>query len=500
MSKRPTAAVLMCDCVSWRLDLFRQALERIGDATWRRDLLADVRLGYRLRDDLAFLIVEQKLLEDPAFPSLAASDADLPGLRAMEIPREDVEISALRDRLLSSCDAVTDGLDPQTTIARIRAVLGMRDDRRTALRLSVDAPVRYRSGETWYEASTRDLSSHGIFVHTSVKVPPVGETVQVELFRGSAYVIHVPAQVVRHAPGGFGARLSLNTAAQNAMYGYVRSLRLPLFAAAAGTDVRIPAHFDVSFRIGKEVVREKLENLSRGGAFVRSKRIPPKGTPIELEIQVPDAGSVRLAADVMRVVNQDGTDSPAGFGVSFREVSQDDQTKLDKCIMEAVTQPFARVMLALASQARVQAAATVLAEKDCDVIGAMTEREALDRLMDELLGLDLLVVDHDMPGSGSAELLNRIRRLGGEMDLPVAVVFDGPKPEAQKLLAAGATAVFSWTNPRDVAARCVELISMGRAAAAAQTEEMLKPTPKASGPASMRSISAGAAQPRSPRT
>lgn len=82
----------------------------------------------------------------------------------------------------------------------------------------------------------------------------------------------------------------------------------------------------------------------------------------------------------------------------------------------------------------------------CEVIVARDGAEAMEKVADEVLSLDLLVLDVTMPGMDGADVLDRIRRLGGERDLRIAVVTGSPQRRAE-LLHLGADEVLPKVGP-----------------------------------------------------
>lgn len=75
-------------------------------------------------------------------------------------------------------------------------------------------------------------------------------------------------------------------------------------------------------------------------------------------------------------------------------------------------------------------------------VRAATDGDAgFSLLLDELLGLDVLVVDADLPGRDARALLHLVRWAGGERDLGVVVLSSGPDAARDELLALGADAV-----------------------------------------------------------
>ena len=85
---------------------------------------------------------------------------------------------------------------------------------------------------------------------------------------------------------------------------------------------------------------------------------------------------------------------------------------------------------------------TALQERGFDVRAATDGEAGTAVLLDELLGLDVLVVDADLPGRDARALLHLVRWAGGERELGVVVLASGPDAAARdELLALGADAV-----------------------------------------------------------
>jgi CheY-like chemotaxis protein len=467
LTARLSPAILVCDCVSWRLDLFSATLQRLAAALDRWDPLADLRVGYRSSDDMAFFAVEPGVLDGPRLAAVLPPEAQLAGLQALEVPTEAPLLESLRDRLLQTCGVVRDGRAVESVLTAIRAALGMTDDRRKSLRLAVDVPVRYQTPGGWLDADAGDLSSQGVFVRTHAEPPEVGEIFAIDLWSTSTRPVRCAAQVARQVPGGFGARLSLDETAQRAIYERVRTLRPTRAATKTGRTRRVAVSVPVSFQVDGAEVQEKVENLSRGGAFIRSRMQPAPGEKLVIEVRLPKGPPINVEADVVRLVPPRDDAGAGGFGVSFREVTTRTQALIDAFIEESLAQPFAHALLAMASDPRRRSAASALAASGFTVVGAGSVDEAFERLIDELLGLDLLVLDGALPGTSAKDMLHRIRHLGGEVNLPVAIVCDAPGAECAALLAAGATEVFAAATPGDIARRCTALVSARRALATA---------------------------------
>jgi CheY-like chemotaxis protein len=99
---------------------------------------------------------------------------------------------------------------------------------------------------------------------------------------------------------------------------------------------------------------------------------------------------------------------------------------------------------------------TTLEARGLDVRAACDGQGGLELLVDELLDLDVLVVDLELPGRDGWELLHLVRRAGGERDLRVVVLVGDPAPAVrEQLLALGADTVVDRRAGPAVAAEAV---------------------------------------------
>jgi uncharacterized protein (TIGR02266 family) len=453
------SALLVCDCISWRLDLFERALDRIGEVVRKWDQLAEVQLAYRLKDDVAFLALEPGLQGDARLGTLAVAEARLPGLRLLDLGHDGATTERLRDRAFASCDLVTGALTVSDAVNRLRSTLGMTDDRRTTLRLAVDLPVRYATPGGWVDTATRDLSLSGIFIRTQAHFPDLEDTVELELFPRTPEVVKTVATVVRHTEDGFGARLSLSLEAQEAVYGRIRPLRLSPHGTPASASVRVPMQVDINLALATGTSREKAENLSRGGAFIRSDHPPKPGTAVKLDVQLGEGAPVKLDGNVVRVREQAAEQDPCGFGVEFQSLTDNAREMIDRFISDALTQPFARVLVALPIESHRTLVAVALKQRRCAVLSTSTAQEAFEEIVANLLSVDMVLIDQTLPG-GVTNLLHRVRKVGGELDLPVVVIAEGGANES--LLQEGVTAVVPPAAPEVLARSCLDLITQHR--------------------------------------
>ncbi len=87
--------------------------------------------------------------------------------------------------------------------------------------------------------------------------------------------------------------------------------------AAARGHRRLPSRLPVRWSDPRasETERTRLRDISRGGAFIVSERVPPVGERIEVTLDAPDGERIQLCS----VVSWIRSEHPhRGFGVSFR--------------------------------------------------------------------------------------------------------------------------------------------------------------------------------------
>lgn len=104
-----------------------------------------------------------------------------------------------------------------------------------------------------------------------------------------------------------------------------------------------------------------------------------------------------------------------------------------------------------------------------EVLAAPDRTSGLGLLLDELLGLDVLVLDLDLPGRAGWALLNLVRGAGGERELGIVVLASGLDGSRRaQLLGLGADAVVDRSAGPEAAARAVaEAATAHRARASA---------------------------------
>jgi CheY-like chemotaxis protein len=103
---------------------------------------------------------------------------------------------------------------------------------------------------------------------------------------------------------------------------------------------------------------------------------------------------------------------------------------------------------------------TALEARGFDLRAATEGEGGLALLIDELLDLDVLVVDLELPGRDGYELLRLVRRAGGERDLGVVVLASAPdRAVRDQLLALGADMVVDRRAGHAVAAEAISAVA-----------------------------------------
>jgi CheY-like chemotaxis protein len=99
---------------------------------------------------------------------------------------------------------------------------------------------------------------------------------------------------------------------------------------------------------------------------------------------------------------------------------------------------------------------TALEARGFEVRAACDAESGLEILLDELLDLDVLVADAELPGRDAASLLYLVRHAGGERDLAVVVLAGPARGLRAQLLALGADAVVDRAAGHEAAAAAIE--------------------------------------------
>lgn len=230
------------------------------------------------------------------------------------------------------------------------------------------------------------------------------------------------------AHAGPGAQASGRRAPRYSVRARATVRRLADASAADGSAVA-----RLAYASAEDLAEDWVENLSQGGAFVRTRERLPVGSRIRLALELPGGAVVEAPATVVH-----GNDRGVGVRFTLDAVGE---TQL----AEAVAQLVARRRRALVVDDDLLARRMLgdaLASRGFEVIAAGDGASGLRVLSEELLDLDLLVTDLRMPYFDGERLLRVIREAGGERDLAILVVTSGVDGGLERrLLEAGADAV-----------------------------------------------------------
>jgi uncharacterized protein (TIGR02266 family) len=176
------------------------------------------------------------------------------------------------------------------------------------------------------------------------------------------------------------------------------------------------------FRSYQHLVSEYVTNISEGGMFIRTNVPPPLGSKIMVEVTLPAGDVHEVPAEVVwRVGPEQKSDAlQPGIGVRFA-----DSTRFHSALESLLNDYLARkprVLLVDDDPFFLRVLADVLMARSIEVATASSGQKALHLLADLLYELDLVVLDLNMPKIDGHALMERLRRLGHEMDVKIAIV------------------------------------------------------------------------------
>jgi CheY-like chemotaxis protein len=333
-----------------------------------------------------------------------------------------------RRRELHESEFVVRHGDPLRLISAIRAAfpcapgspaLPIVSALRPALALEIGGPGF--DGVT-YDRRTRELHV------PSPLAPPVGDR----------FLLELREQARRRPPARVRVRVVARTTAASATADNPAAFRIRLLSAGSAHDVLAahcppPSSLDrriaQRYRLGgvvnvrpvdgdggsddPEQARAAVRDISMSGALIRTPSPCAVGDRLELKGVLPNGGELCAMATVVRT-------SRESAGVRFEDTSA--------CLADlaaAITHLGGRPRRALVvdddplSRAML---ADVFASHGYEVMTAPDATRGFHELTDQLFAIDLLVTDLYMAGIDGERLVQVIRELGGENDLPILVV------------------------------------------------------------------------------
>lgn len=425
---------------------------------------ASVDIRYRAETATVALLVTGLVDRDP----LEAARAILDGWTGRLKVRALAPPPAAIDRLLAPFQRVVDEvLDSVAAVASLQtAAEGATHERRRGRRFpTTETRVEVASSVGTLTGRVVDLSVGGAFVETGAPHPPVGEVCPLELTDADDRA-RIEARVVFHLPegraaafgrmAGFGVHfVSLSPAAREALSHVIARLAVGTDAPGAERrfERRLPVRLALDLRTEADVQKALTENLSSGGVFVKTAHPPERGSRVDLTLTLPgEDARLTVAAEVRHVVDAAGAEqhgqSP-GVGLEFKDASAMVNERLSSFLAAVEARSRARILIADDAAFFRTILTDLLEGAGYEVLAAESGDAALHILTDELLTLDLLILDLEMPGLSGDQVIDRIRRLGGESDLPVLVLsgsVDAPEVR-ERLHGLGATDVISKSLP-----------------------------------------------------
>lgn len=204
--------------------------------------------------------------------------------------------------------------------------------------------------------------------------------------------------------------------------------------------------------------KQWVTNVGRGGVFVRTQSPPPLHARVRLRVSLPGNETAETEAKVVHVVGVEEARARGvspGVGLAF---AMEDNKFLQKIDAFLARTPARRPRLLLAARDALLRVVLgdALRDAGCDVTTAADTKEALDRLTAGLFDLDAFVVDQSLPGLDPASLIQRIRRLGREIDLKVAAL--GGDPEVALVANLADDVIASGTPLEEIVVRIKRLL------------------------------------------
>ena len=205
-----------------------------------------------------------------------------------------------------------------------------------------------------------------------------------------------------------------------------------------------------------EQLRECFEGeLSLGRLFVPTSAQPALREKLRLHLVLPNGEILTLPAEVVHRVE---SGERPGVGVQLLNLKPDSLAPIQKLLADGHHKP--RVLVVEDEAAWRAKLVTLLRALDVDVTLAHDGREGLVKLIDGYFELDLVIIDLHMPRLDGVGLIDRVRRLGGDLAIKIFLLADEPRAELRKVVKEdAATRVFSKQEPlellRDEVARAL---------------------------------------------
>lgn len=176
------------------------------------------------------------------------------------------------------------------------------------------------------------------------------------------------------------------------------------------------------FRSFQQLATEYVANISAGGMFLRTPTPPAVGTELAVQVTFPDGEVQEVLTQVVWRLEPDPShpERLPGVGVRFLEEGSF-HAALDQ-LLATYLRRRPRVLVVDDDPFFLRVLADALLGRGLEVATAENGLRASHLISELLYDLDLVVLDLTMPRLDGRALLERLRRLGGERDLRIAVV------------------------------------------------------------------------------
>lgn len=302
--------------------------------------------------------------------------------------------------------------------------------------------LHLQTTEALWRACSQLIAVGELFVPTS-QPPTVGREISLQLVAGEVCPPAIPGRVLRIdavGPPGFQAKVASNDEFKDFFAREVRKRRMARRQGGKRWHNRYRVDFEVGFEDFPENGMGRAVNFSRGGIFVAHPNPPVVGSKVRIAIGLPRGDKLSGLTKVVHVVTPTQASAlhcSPGAGLSFL---RSDQKLIERiaALTAEYEQPPPRLLLVDDDDDFRAALSDALRVTGMKVDEARTGEEALRKLVDTLFDLDVVLLDIRMPGMDGRGFLDRVRRLGGELDLRIIVLSAAPRAELLALKGPGA--------------------------------------------------------------
>ena len=183
----------------------------------------------------------------------------------------------------------------------------------------------------------------------------------------------------------------------------------------------------VQFRNASSFLVAYTVNLSRGGVFLETEQMVAVGSPITLQLEVPDVGPSMLTGRVSWRREQPDVDGPVGIGIEFEEMSESLGAMIDQLVAD-----FGGItVLLVTGDAKDRVTITRQLKSiiaTAEVVGAADSRVAESVLDDEI---DLILADGDGEPDAVVHMIGAVQALFNPVPIVVMSSFEETRERAK---------------------------------------------------------------------